>query len=39
MLAPLFSLLTDFDKEIMPEMGQLGILGATIKGYHDNTEV
>jgi len=22
-----------FDKEIMPEMGQLGVLGCTIKGY------
>lgn len=27
------SSLTDFHKEIMPEMGQLGVLGPTIKGY------
>ena len=24
-----------FDREILPEMGQLGILGATIKGQFD----
>ena len=29
-----FILFVDFDKEIISEMGQLGILGPTIKGYN-----
>ncbi len=34
MAKPLTALyLSDFDKTILAEMGQLGLLGATIKGY------